>query len=189
MAEMDELDKKKMRLKISNDTRKFEIELFWKRSLFFWGFIASAFIAFVASYKSNPTLSFVIANFGLACSIAWTLANRGSKFWQENWEQCVTNNEDDVIGPLFKEVQPRLEKDGFWLSARRFSVSKLTIALSDYVTILWLFINSYLIITILNIEIAILMDNTVLLLTFFTLIWIILTLHFSKGKSVDSKEK
>lgn len=189
MSEMDELDKKKMRLQISNDTRKFEIELFWKRSLFFWGFIASAFIAFVASYKTNPTLSLVIANFGLACSIAWTLANRGSKFWQENWEQCVTESEDDVIGPLFEEVKPRLEKDGFWLSARRFSVSKLTIALSDYVMVLWLFINSYLVITILNIEIAILIDNKVLLLTFFTLIWSILTYHFSKGKSVDSKEK
>lgn len=185
---MDELDIKK-RLEISNDTRKFEIELFWKRSLFFWGFIASAFIAFVGSYKSNPTLSFIIANFGLACSFAWTLANRGSKFWQENWEQNVFENEDDVIGSLFKDIKPRSEKDGFWLSARRFSVSKLTIALSDYVTVLWLFINTYLIITILNIEITILTDNKVLLLTFFTITWIILTFHFSKGKSVNSKEK
>lgn len=189
MGEMDESDKKKMRLKISNDTRKFEIELFWKRSLFFWGFIASAFIAFVTSYKSNPILSFVIANFGLVCSIAWTLTNRGSKFWQENWEQCVTENEDDIVGSLFKDVKPRLEKDGFWLSARRFSVSKLTIALSDYVAVLWFFISSYMIITILNIEITISTNTKVLSLTFFTLIWIILTFHFSKGRSVNSNDK
>jgi len=26
-------------------TRQFEIDLFWKRSLFFWGFIAAAFVA------------------------------------------------------------------------------------------------------------------------------------------------
>lgn len=29
-------------------TRQFEIDLYWKRSLFFWGFIGAAFVAVAA---------------------------------------------------------------------------------------------------------------------------------------------
>ena len=69
------------------DTRKFEIDLFWKRSLFFLGFISAAFIGFGALYKKDaPELALLLACFGLVCSVAWTLANRGSKYWQENWQ-------------------------------------------------------------------------------------------------------
>ena len=40
--------KKAKRYDVSLQTRNFEIDLFWKRALFFWGFIAAAFIAFAA---------------------------------------------------------------------------------------------------------------------------------------------
>jgi hypothetical protein len=64
---------------------QFELEQFWKRSLFFWGFIGAAFIAFATS-DSHPSLQAAIASFGFVCSVVWTLANRGSKFWYEDWE-------------------------------------------------------------------------------------------------------
>jgi hypothetical protein len=35
---------KKTRFDVAVQVRNFEIELFWKRSLFFWGFISAAFI-------------------------------------------------------------------------------------------------------------------------------------------------
>lgn len=120
----------------SLDTRKFEIDLFWKRSLFFWGFIASAFIAFAALYKENSRYTIVIAGFGCICSLVWTLANRGSKFWQENWESKVSKLEDDLVGSLFKDVE-EVQKKFFLLRAQKYSVSKLAIALSDYVLIIW----------------------------------------------------
>ncbi len=33
-------------LEMAVDVRKFEIGLFWQRSLFFWGFIAATFLAY-----------------------------------------------------------------------------------------------------------------------------------------------
>src|SRR3990172_1691020 len=96
----------KQRFQISLEIRNFEIELFWKRALFFWGFIASAFVGFATLYGKHTGLSIVIAGFGMVCSFAWTIANRGAKYWQENWEAKVGEFESDIIGPLFKVHEP-----------------------------------------------------------------------------------
>lgn len=45
-TQMTELNKKCEALKMALDTRKFEIELYWKRATYFWAFIALAFGAF-----------------------------------------------------------------------------------------------------------------------------------------------
>jgi hypothetical protein len=71
------------RFDVAVQVRNFEIDLFWKRSVFFWGFIASAFIGYAALRKDSPNLALLIACFGMVCSCAWTLLNRGSKYWQE----------------------------------------------------------------------------------------------------------
>ena len=34
------------------DIRKFEIELYWKRATYFWGFIAAAFAGYALTYKT-----------------------------------------------------------------------------------------------------------------------------------------
>jgi hypothetical protein len=117
-------------------TRNFEIELFWKRSLFFWGFIASAFVGYATLLESHEKYAVLISCFGFICSVAWTLVNRGSKYWQENWEYFVESSEDEVTGNLFKDRAPRRSKSG-WLSSASFSVSRITIALSDFTTIVW----------------------------------------------------
>lgn len=72
----------------------------------------------------------------MVCSFGWTLVNRGGKYWQEHWESKIEAVEDSVTGPLFKEPMPPQDK-GWWLSARRYSVSKLAIAVSDYVFLVW----------------------------------------------------
>ncbi|HZQ82528.1 MAG TPA: hypothetical protein VFB25_11195 [Gaiellaceae bacterium] len=124
------------RLEIALATRAFEINLFWKRSIFFWGFISVAFVGYAALRNERSQLAIVVACFGMVCSSAWTLLNRGSKYWQENWETKVERYEDNVTGPLFA-VQETVQRKGRWLQARRYSVSKLLIALSDYVLIMW----------------------------------------------------
>jgi len=132
-------DRQKKRYDVSLDTRKFEIDLFWKRALFFWGFIASAFVGYAVYSKDRPdcvAISLMLALFGLVCSFSWTLANRGSKYWQENWEAQVDHDEDAITGPLFKTPAKRQDKG--WFGAQEFSVSKLAVALSDYVTIVWI---------------------------------------------------
>jgi hypothetical protein len=117
-------------------TRQFEIDLYWRRALFFWGFIAAAFVAFGTLEGKSPALSLLVSGFGMVCSLAWSLANRGSKYWQEQWESRIESAEDDITGPLFKRQEPP-QKKGWWLSGRRYSVSKLAIAVSDYVFLVW----------------------------------------------------
>ena len=75
----------------------------------------------------------------MVCSLAWTLVNRASKYWQEQWESKIEKVEDCVTGTLFKQSEPSQEK-GWWLCGRQYSVSKLAIAVSDYVFLAWLFI-------------------------------------------------
>lgn len=120
------------------ETRKLEIELFWSRSLFFWGFIASAFVAYATLREYGSDVSVVVACFGLVCSIAWSLGNRGGKFWQESWETKVERIEPSVTGAMFADPESEQTHKNVWLRGRRFSVSKLAIALSDYTIILWL---------------------------------------------------
>lgn len=127
--------KESKRFEIALQTRQFEIDLVWKRSLFFWGFIAAAFIAIGSLKTEQPGLSLLVASFGLVCSLAWTLANRGSKYWQEQWESKLENVEDDVIGPFFKNREPRQSK-GFW-GGHPYSVSRLAILVSDFVCLIW----------------------------------------------------
>ena len=120
------------------ETRKLEIQLFWSRSLFFWGLIASAFIAYATLRRFSSDISVVVACFGFICSIAWSLGNRGGKFWQESWERKVERIEPSVTGALFSQPEEIQNLKNFWLRGRKFSVSKLAIALSDYTIILWL---------------------------------------------------
>jgi hypothetical protein len=141
-----EKPKKQIAFEYAADTRKFEIDLFWRRSLFFWGFIAAAFVAYAAAVNADHRdndLVLAISSFGIICSVAWTLANRGSKFWQNAWEAKLETLEDDVLGTsLFKaKYTPRkseLHYWGPWSKTSHFSVSRLAIALSDFTLGVWI---------------------------------------------------
>jgi hypothetical protein len=122
-------------LELAVQARAQELELFWKRSLFFWGFIAAAFVGYAASLAKSAFVSLLMACFGFVCSLAWALANRGSKYWQENWEQKVHLAEYAPVGPLFQTQEKRQPKG--WFSAIRFSVSRLAIALSEFTALVW----------------------------------------------------
>ncbi|ADU32134.1 hypothetical protein [Evansella cellulosilytica] len=124
------------------DIRKFEIELYWKRATYFWTFLAATFAGYflVHSIDSPPQLLiFIICNLGFMFSLSWFLVNKGSKFWQNNWERHVDRLEDTEMGPLYKTV---IMKEGLskWSSIEEFpfSVSKINQILSLYITLLWL---------------------------------------------------
>jgi hypothetical protein len=135
-TDVSEHNRQKKWFEVAVATRQFEIDLFWKRALFFWGFIATAFVALGTLEGKSPTLSLLVSGFGMVCSLAWTLANQGSKYWQEQWESKIESAEDDITGPLFKREEPA-QKKGPWLSGKPYSVSKLAIAVSDYVFLVW----------------------------------------------------
>jgi hypothetical protein len=78
-----------------SDIRKFEINLYWDRAKYFWTLIGAAFVGYYVSFPNKADLSskpsawflgMTIAGLGLIFSDAWFLANKGSKYWQENWE-------------------------------------------------------------------------------------------------------
>jgi hypothetical protein len=130
-------DKRDDVLKYAIEFYKFEVENFWKRTVFAWGLIAATFIAYGTAYDKDKSgkIILLITSFGLLSSLAWTLINRGSKYWYEAWEQKVKSGEAHLGGPLFSNVEPTINKG--WLGAARFSVSKLTIALSDLAVLAW----------------------------------------------------
>lgn len=149
------------------DTRKFEIELYWKRTAYFWTFITVVFTGFGFLQWSkdlkNPSdlnqfVQFLLACFGFLLSFSWYFTNRGSKQWQENWEHHVDHLENHITGPLYKVVLKRVlpwnaEYEGscckklysqtmglidFAISGpSAHSVSKINQIISLYVTLLW----------------------------------------------------
>lgn len=129
--------------KTAMDVRKFEIDLYWKRATYFWTFIALAIAAYGAVLfaedleKKLPNkleksdVLFAVAALGLVFSVAWYFVNRGSKFWQRNWEYHAESLEDEVIGPLYKTVMHK-SSDRFCnpMSAYPFTVSNINVILS-----------------------------------------------------------
>ncbi|ELV8596787.1 hypothetical protein ACYVL9_000579 [Vibrio fluvialis] len=128
--------------KISIETRNFEIDLYWKRSIFFWGFIATAGLGYgsaLLAERPHQNLALLIACFGLICSFCWSLVNRGSKYWQEHWERKVTDFELTLgATELFRAEDKRDNSKSWWLGSRKFSVSRLAIALSDFTVFIWI---------------------------------------------------
>jgi hypothetical protein len=124
------------RFEVALQTRQLEISLFWQRSLFFWGFISAAFVAVAALKNDQPVLSLLVSGFGFVCSFSWTLVNRGSKYWQEQWETKIEMAERRVTGSFFR-TRVEKQRKGWW-GGREYSVSKVTIAVSDYVSFVWL---------------------------------------------------
>lgn len=127
------------------DIRKFEIDLYWKRAAYFWTFIAASLTGYgltVTAKVVNEAIikfQFLIICFGIVFSFAWFLVNKGSKFWQENWEKHLDMTEDSVIGPLYKTTISKKEYSALWnpTSAYAISVSKINQILSLFVFTIW----------------------------------------------------
>ena len=122
---------------VAHDNRKLEIQLFWQRALFFWGFVSAALVGYVGALDKSPPVLIPIALFGFLCSIVWSQGNRGSKYWQEYWEKKVNHLQHYTTGSIFYDRKP--SNPGFLniFEGRRISVSKLTMALSDFSVLLW----------------------------------------------------
>ncbi|MGM0841379.1 MAG: hypothetical protein ACQEWE_11660 [Bacillota bacterium] len=139
------------------DIRKFEIDLYWKRATYFWGFLIVIFAGYFAiwgakteaiSYKEKLIALLLISCLGFIFSFCWFLVNKGSKYWQNNWERHVDMLEDEVIGPLYKTVlvEEMANEEGeqkgnrlknYIVSSEEYSVSKVNQILSFFLLIIW----------------------------------------------------
>jgi len=133
-------------LEQARDARKFEIDMYWKRATYFWAFIAAAFLGYASFFNATPShgfAAFLMSMVGLVFTYAWHLVNRGSKFWQENWENHVELLEDAVTGPLFKTIAERPASSGgpTWedrrIGPRAISVSKVNAVVSVFMIWIW----------------------------------------------------
>lgn len=130
-------------LEVALDTRKFEIGLYWQRTRYFFGaFLALggfslilALLGLCGKVEQDLiyTLLITVECVGIVAASAWVCANRGSKYWQVNWEQYVDVLGEDFIGPLFQHpIDPKKNKK------KRYSVSNVNLTLSRYVLGVWL---------------------------------------------------
>ena len=132
------VDKEKL-LKAYNracENRDFEINKFWTRAAYFWGFIVLTFTAYFSLIKSENVneiaflddLGLLIISVGLILSLAWTFVIKGSKRWQENWEQHIDMLEDFISGPIYKTIHK---------SENFYSVSKINEIISYLMISVW----------------------------------------------------
>jgi len=137
-------------LKSVLDIRKFEIELYWKRATYNWAFVAAIIVGYFAissSLAANKDsvdllkLQYLLNCLGLVFSIAWYFVNRGSKYWQNNWERHLDLLEDKVYGPLYKmNAKKSFFRKRFFhlLGAFPFSPTKINHLLGLFMIFVWL---------------------------------------------------
>lgn len=149
-------------LKEAQDIRKFEIELYWKRTGFFWAFITVIYTALFAvlckylecyeKYSFFVPIISTLSGLGAFFSLAWHMVNKGSKFWQKNWETHVSLLEKSEVGPLYDVFLNPYGTPKEWIcpiKAFDFSVTKVnmwasfTIMICSFVgwiaCLVWLF--------------------------------------------------
>lgn len=146
---IDPYDREKLEAALEHalDIRKFEIDMYWKRATYFWALIAVAFAGYFAVLAADHIpekkfMAYTIACIGLLFTFAWFQVNRGSKYWQENWENHVDMLEDKVTGPLYKTVLSRPGNDGLFeariTGPATISASKTNQLVSLFVFFVWL---------------------------------------------------
>jgi hypothetical protein len=130
---------RKAALDRAHDIRKFEIELYWKRAAYFWAFSAVALAGYLStSGDTDRSNTFIICCLGFLFSLSWYLVNRGSSYWQRNWEKHVDLLEDEIEGPLHKLVIDRQHFNFSDLSGPyRFSPARMNTILSMMFLVLW----------------------------------------------------
>ncbi len=124
------------------DIRKFELDLYWKRATYFWGFLIAIFAAFFIvidpSKKINSNYQILIICLGLLFALAWYLVNRGSTYWVTNYERIIDAIEQYKGQSFYNLNLVKDEKSTFKNSAYPFSVSRINITISLFIVLVWL---------------------------------------------------
>lgn len=156
MPEMQEKNKStnlKDAFNFANSCRDKEIDRFWTRGLYFWGFIVASFTAYFAVFKkalrcnnldfdsilkislTSKIALFILSFICFVFCLSWLLVHKGSKFWQTNWEVHISNLEKEYIGKLYEVYLDTKNKEKFSkcplsVEGYDFSVSKISLLCS-----------------------------------------------------------
>ena len=130
----------KRALKKAWQLRDFEIGLYWKRTIYFSTFIGALFVGFY-NIRDDCSLKTIIAILGTAISWVWFLTNKGSKFWQENWENHIIFLEQEFNSEIYSVT---LNKSGecFFnpLNGHSYSISRLNGFIVLLIWMAWVFL-------------------------------------------------
>jgi hypothetical protein len=122
------------------DIRKVELDLYWKRATYFWGFLIAAFTAYFIVmneyYDFAPSDKFLVICVGFVFSYAWYLVNRGSTYWLTNWERIIDAIEEHLGMNLYK-VNLQEKIDPKFSENHPYSVSRINIIVSYFICIIW----------------------------------------------------
>jgi hypothetical protein len=122
------------------DIRKVELDLYWKRATYFWGFLIAAFTAYFIVMNEKQDFSngikFLVICLGFTFSNAWYLVNRGSSYWLTHWERIIDAVEEYLGMNLYKvnlieKINPK------FYEYKPYSVSRINIIVSFYIWIVW----------------------------------------------------
>ncbi|MFN2992221.1 RipA family octameric membrane protein [Serratia plymuthica] len=129
----------------SHDIRKFEIELYWKRSTYFWTFISVLIAicgvvsaAFLKDGKIGTGLFsflFCISLVGYVISLHFLITCISGKQWQENWERHI-----DILEPYFSG---NLYKLNLTKDEKRHSISLSNEIIAIIILLSWIIIGTY----------------------------------------------
>lgn len=140
-----EIDEEKLWkvIEIALDTRKFEIQLYWKRATYFWAFITATITAFlVVEIKHEPKFSIgiqiLLMFIGFMIAIIWYYVNRGSKFWQENWEKNLEFLLKRYGTPIYQMILVPKHPYYRLMYSYPYSVSKLNQMVSFLPILFWI---------------------------------------------------
>lgn len=149
---VNNFDEKKLEeaFQIALDTRKFEIDLYWKRTSYFVLFIGAVFVGYYrvlpingSSDSEKEWLLLLLSSLGFLLSLLWYMANRGSKFWQENWEAHIEDLSIELGKPIFgiiKINEHTVYNPKQFNKSYPFSVSRVNQMVSLIITFSWLLI-------------------------------------------------
>jgi hypothetical protein len=152
ISEIEKLEYEK-----SLSLRNFEIDNFWKRGYFFGALLVALITGYIvltnSEAGSNKDYCIYISFIGFFVSLAQTLMNRGSKYWQERYEFKTKNLESNLKIDVTKMSRYDgnekyyldscildKEQENILTRSARFSVTKLTFLVWDVITISWLLI-------------------------------------------------
>ncbi|WP_216379626.1 RipA family octameric membrane protein [Arcanobacterium phocae] len=138
-------------LRIAHETRNFEIGLYWKRASYYWVFVSVIFIGYYTTLSGASTnssmqapnssmqalFSILFPALGLIFTLGWCLANKGSKYWQENWEEHVNILEIIAGIPIHSVTKTSAKPCPFSLKPFPYSVSKINQLLSLVILAFW----------------------------------------------------
>lgn len=133
--------------------RDFEINQLTQRNNFFMIFQGVLFAGLVQSSHTTPIVSFMVCVVGLVIALFQVGMASGAKFWQEYWEQMLSEYENTAragkpelfhsnISLYEKIVKDRMNHRGFsGVTSKfvlcRFSVSRIPIYVGMALSVIW----------------------------------------------------